>query len=117
MRFIKNQICGYFIARRVAPCFILLDNLEAVVGLPPAAVPVRGSSSSSSSSSARHHNSRRTQHRAIDRMLSALLTEIDGVRESKDSQSESESVEERPVIVIATTADRALLDRYTYIIY
>lgn len=61
------------IARRIAPCFILLDNLEAVVGLPPADVPAGGGGRSSSS--------RRTQHRAIDRMLSALLTEIDGVRE------------------------------------
>ena len=98
-----------YTARRIAPCFILLDNLEAVVGLPPEVMPARGGS---------RINSRRTQHRAIDRMLSALLTEIDGVREDDSPGSpvgmghgRRENIEESHVIVIATTADRALLDR------
>jgi hypothetical protein len=51
-------------------------------------------------------------------MLSALLTEIDGVREDDSPGSPAgmghgrrENIEESHVIVIATTADRALLDR------
>ena len=85
----------------MAPCFILLDNLETIVG-----VDIDPDEKGRSKNTFRR--SRRTQHRAIDRMLSTLLVEIDGVREVSGKSQHAE----KPVIVIATTTNRALLDRY-----
>ena len=89
----------------MAPCFILLDNLEAVIGLPP---------QSPGQSPRGRYGSRRTQHRAIDRMLSALLMEIDGVRHGQTDILQP--ADQPPVIVIATTETRSLLDRFLFII-
>ena len=74
-----------YVARAVAPCFLLLDNIDVIFG---------------SSASDR---SLRTTHQAIDRMLSALLVEIDGVA-AKDNCA--------PVVVIATATHTACIDRY-----
>lgn len=73
------------IARAVAPCFLLLDNIDVIFG------------------SNNSNGSLRTTHQAIDRMLSALLVEIDGVT-AKDNRA--------PVVVIATATHTACIDRY-----
>eukprot|EP00300_Choanocystis_sp_HF-7_P001534 c11239_g1_i2.p1 GENE.c11239_g1_i2~~c11239_g1_i2.p1 ORF type:complete len:501 (+),score=82.55 c11239_g1_i2:33-1535(+) len=68
-------------ARNSAPCIVLIDNIHLLA-------PVRRSDGETS--------------RAMDRLLSLLLTEMDGVM--------NDIRDKPPVIVIATTHDRALCD-------
>ena len=105
-----------WIARQIAPCFLLLDNIETVLGtghdddsnpalddndsdqvLRPTAAKANPES---------RFRSRRTTHKAIDRILSTLLVEIDGLMRPSDHG------DFRPVIVIATTNDISAIDRY-----
>ena len=111
----------------MAPCFLLLDNLEIILG---SGVPAEESEGKEGVRSGR----RRTAHQALDRLLSTLLVEIDGlassrtlhqlnqrdsVRGSRNSKLNSDvlssgrEVQERhgAVIVIATTCDFNLIDR------
>jgi hypothetical protein len=111
----------------MAPCFLLLDNLEIILG--------------SGVSTGNHgiRSGRRTAHQALDRLLSTLLVEIDGLSSSrtlsklikmkadiiskdnktgenirKEEDEEEEEEEEsrmKSVIVIATTSDINLIDR------
>jgi SpoVK/Ycf46/Vps4 family AAA+-type ATPase len=75
-------------ARKMAPCFLLLDNIEVLLGLRLAP------SSSADGDTARKEKEKgkekketgrtrrggsRTSHRAIDRILSTLLVELDGI--------------------------------------
>ena len=113
----------------MAPCFLLLDNLEIILG------------SSGSTGSQGIRSGRRTAHQALDRLLSTLLVEIDGLSSSRtlsklrkttskavteanqteentgvDKEDEEEEEEEedsrsKSVIVIATTSDINLIDR------
>ena len=113
----------------MAPCFLLLDNLEIILG------------SSGSTGSQGIRSGRRTAHQALDRLLSTLLVEIDGLSSSRtlsklrkttskavtetnqteentgvdkeDDGEEGEEEESRSkcVIVIATTSDINLIDR------
>ena len=72
-------------ARSIAPCFILLDNIEIILG------------------NNCNESRKRTENKAIDRILSTLLIEIDGLMNSKNNSA--------PVIIIATTIDYKLLNR------
>ena len=105
----------------MAPCFLLLDNLEIILGS-------RGSTGNQGIRSGR-----RTAHQALDRLLSTLLVEIDGLSSSrtlsrlrkmkadiisKDDKTgenirakEDEESTMKPVVVIATTCDINLIDR------
>jgi SpoVK/Ycf46/Vps4 family AAA+-type ATPase len=71
-------------ARKMAPCFLLLDNIEVLLGLRLAPA------SSADGDTARKEKEKketgrtrrggsRTSHRAIDRILSTLLVELDGI--------------------------------------
>ena len=116
----------------MAPCFLLLDNLEIILGsgVSPGNLGIR--------------SGRRTAHQALDRLLSTLLVEIDGLsssrtlsklrrtkidaiskenetgentrgtEEEEEEEKEDEEDEEsrlKSVIVIATTSDINLIDR------
>lgn len=116
----------------MAPCFLLLDNLEIILG------------SGVSTGNQGIRSGRRTAHQALDRLLSTLLVEIDGLSSSRtlsklrkmkaddiskdnktgentkkeedeeeDEEEEEEEEESRmkSVIVIATTSDINLIDR------
>ena len=77
-------------ARQAAPCILFLDHVEAIAGR-------RGFDTSS--------------EQTMDRLLSTLLVEMDGVASSSSSSSSSTtSTTEAPVIVIAATNHRGLLD-------
>jgi SpoVK/Ycf46/Vps4 family AAA+-type ATPase len=120
----------YAKAREMAPCFLLLDNLEIILG------------SGVSTGNQGIRSGRRTAHQALDRLLSTLLVEIDGLSssvtlsklrkmkadvvskdnkdgentiEEEDDEGEDEEDEEesrlKSVIVIATTSDINLIDR------
>ena len=113
----------------MAPCFLLLDNLEIILG------------SGVSTGNQGIRSGKRTAHQALDRLLSTLLVEIDGlsssrtlsklrrmkadiisedtetgknIREAAEEEEEEEEDEEsrlKAVIVIATTSDINLIDR------
>ena len=87
-------------ARSIAPCFLLLDNIEVILGSP---YPINSSDGYRS----------RTAHKAIDRILSTLLIEIDGIKDPSNKSRHSEMPVEDQVIVIATMSNHpATLDRY-----
>ena len=114
----------YYTAREMAPCFLLLDNLEIILGS-----GVTGAEGGQGVRAGR----RRTAHQALDRLLSTLLVEIDGLASSRtlhqlsqrdsrgnrnsqvgsDVSSSGGGVQGRngAVIVIATTCDINLIDR------
>lgn len=77
-------------ARSMAPCFLLLDNIEVVLGISP--------NQNQSSTRTRRRSGHRTSHQAIDRILSTLLMEMDGIRTSNSSNEVEETV-----VVIATS--------------
>ena len=81
-------------ARQMAPCLLLLDNLEIILGGDKGG-GMRG---------------RRTAHIALDRLLSTLLIEIDGLASVEETGVGSDPPA-APVIVIATTTDISALDK------
>ncbi len=81
-----------FPARRRAPCFIILDNLDIIIG----------STGGGGGGGLRS----RTSHAATDRLLSVLLVEIDGLESRHHNQSRGF------VTVIATATNADSLDRY-----
>ena len=91
-------------ARKMAPCFILLDNLEAVLG----------STESMNSSFTAFSSSRRTDSHVTDRVLSNLLMEIDGINAKgviKIKTKENLNFNLPSVVVIATVEKLEYLDR------
>jgi hypothetical protein len=115
----------------MAPCFLLLDNLEIVLG----SGGREDWTGKGQGQGQGVRSGRRTAHQALDRLLSTLLVEIDGLGSSRilskvksmrlrgsrlgDSIHEEESegdgdgdgFEYKPVIVLATTSDISLIDR------
>jgi SpoVK/Ycf46/Vps4 family AAA+-type ATPase len=76
----------------MAPCFLLLDNIEVVLGISPST-----NTGGTRSTRTRRRDGHRTSHQAIDRILSTLLMEMDGIRVKP-----GDSIEET-VIVLATS--------------
>ncbi|GBG27711.1 26S proteasome regulatory subunit 8-like [Hondaea fermentalgiana] len=70
-------------AAAAAPCIVFMDQIDALA-------PARGNDS--------------TSEQSMDRMLSMLLTEMDGIH------SKSSGVAERPIVVLAATDRRDTLD-------
>ena len=79
----------------MAPCLLLLDNIEIVLG-----GDIQGREGGSSGS-----RGQRASHPALDRLLSSLLVEIDGLGQATGPGSSG------PVVVIATAASVASLDK------
>ena len=138
------------IARERAPCFLILDNLDIILGrshnhedVDETEVPMVGTDNNneddqshlhipsttshlkSTSSLPANHTRTRTSHVAIDRLLSTLLVEMDGLKVSLTSPSvvaarnitntstKTHSTATKPaVVVIATVTDMNYLDRY-----
>lgn len=106
-------------ARELSPCIVLLDNIDMLLG---------ASAQDTSSSSLQHqkdvgkgrrtgerHRSARTRHHAVDRMLSTLLVEIDGIYTSTSSITAGKPsvLTDKPsVLVVVTTTAMNCLDRY-----
>ena len=110
------------VARKIAPCFLLLDNLEIILG---------SGTVGSGEEEGGGRTRKRTAHQALDRLLSTLLVEIDGLSSSRtlskfkhvaeqreggtdlegNGEGEEDEQEYKPVIVIATTSDIRLIDR------
>jgi SpoVK/Ycf46/Vps4 family AAA+-type ATPase len=119
----------------MAPCFLLLDNIDIILG----GVDDRKNSDylddtredscspeigSFASGKKRSKFSNRTSSVVFDRLLSALLVEIDGIGKSSTSRNDfmrascidqqdviNASNRSAPVIVIATATNPHLLDR------
>jgi SpoVK/Ycf46/Vps4 family AAA+-type ATPase len=102
-------------ARRLAPCFLVLDNIEIILGASSAVSETNGSSSSNlKSSGSCQRTSSRTAHAALDRVLSTLLVEMDGIQKHLHpvkTPKEDTSTISGSVIVIATTSNGMLIDR------
>lgn len=81
----------------MAPCLLLLDNIEIVLG-----GDIRGREGGGGGS-----RGQRASHPALDRLLSSLLVEIDGLGQASGPGSGGGG----PVVVIATTASVASLDK------
>jgi SpoVK/Ycf46/Vps4 family AAA+-type ATPase len=93
-------------ARSIAPCFILLDNIEVILGAPSSL-----NASSGAAEGKRHRT--RTTHKAIDRILSTLLMELDGIEDPSERKNNIENPSGGQVIVIATMSSHPkTLDRY-----
>lgn len=115
-------------ARKYSPCFLLLENIENILGMSTyaedesdeeedGAIDSRNIRKSKSigrpdrkqktvskpqKKKAVIRRNQRTSHNALDRMLSTLLIEIDGISMDK---------EQKPVIVIATTTNSSCIDK------
>jgi SpoVK/Ycf46/Vps4 family AAA+-type ATPase len=82
-------------ARELSPCIVLLDNLDMLLGASSAENDTAPSSdektsthlpgSSTGGGRSRGVRSTRTRHQAVDRMLSTLLVEVDGVYTTSSS--------------------------------
>lgn len=123
----------------MAPCFLLLDNLEIILGSGGREDETGKGQGQGQGQGVR--SGRRTAHQALDRLLSTLLVEIDGLGSSRilskvksmhlrggghgdytqeeddDGDGDGDGLEFKPVIVIATTCDISLIDRYALIPY
>lgn len=89
------NFCDWFcVARELSPCVVLLDNIDMLLGPAALSDPVQanwegankagdglkgGGSGDGSSRGEFVPRSTRTRHQAVDRMLSTLLVEIDGL--------------------------------------
>lgn len=93
----------------MAPCFLILDNLDIVLG----SSDINQDDTNKTTKHDTHSfASQRTTHKAIDRILSTLLIEIDGLLPPDSSTNKgSISLHREKVIVIATTTKLSLLDR------
>lgn len=104
-------------ARTIAPCMILLDNIDILLGASTTTTSSdddgRGSDGRGYASSSRVEKERmtrdRTRHKSIDRILSTLLVEIDGLHSNG-------SLDLPTVIVIATTCSIDCLDRLIFLL-
>ena len=96
------------VARNIAPCFLLLDNIEMIVGMTMA--------SQSGGAGTSNKRSSRMGHAALDRILSTLLAEIDGLSGKSGvvfgHQQSNEGGSSANVVVVATTSDVRLIERY-----
>lgn len=143
----------FAVARMYAPCFLLLENIDCILGK-GAADDVDGDGDNDthvdvgvgdhvdttvhSQPSTSRRSSQRTSHHALDRILSTMLIELDGIQKSGE-QVASTSMEDfseidestagmglglgidadarrrrgkdSSVVVVATTSDMSLLDR------
>ena len=101
----------FYAARTIAPCMILLDNIDILLGASSSSATTtstasddgRGGASSSGIKKERITRDR-TRHKSIDRILSTLLVEIDGLHSHG-------SLDLPTVIVIATSCSMDCLDR------
>ncbi len=112
----------FYAARTIAPCMILLDNIDILLGASCSTTTSdddgrdsdgrggdgRGSDGRGGASSSGIKKERitrdRTRHKSIDRILSTLLVEIDGLHSHG-------SLDLPTVIVIATSCSMDCLDR------
>ena len=102
----------FYAARTIAPCMILLDNIDILLGASTTTTTTTSDASSSegrggaSSSGVKKERITRdrTRHKSIDRILSTLLVEIDGLHSHG-------SLDLPTVIVIATSCSMDCLDR------
>ena len=77
------------LARELCPCIVLLDNIDMLLGASAAQEPPETAGNTGTAGNAGKagkvtgngttHRSTRTRHHAVDRMLSTLLVEIDGI--------------------------------------
>ena len=91
-------------ARRLAPCLVVVENIDSIFG------SEGGGEDDPSVPRLQTHRNRRTQHAALDRLLSCLLVQVDGIG-SDPTDSGTPSDASRPVIVVATCQDPTVLDR------
>jgi hypothetical protein len=93
-------------ARQNAPCFIILEGLESLLGQ-------QGEVGNGEKANGMYRSSR-TSHSALDRVLSALLIEMDGIQEVDSTDIETGSsvhVNASRVVVVATTQSPDSIDR------
>lgn len=100
----EKQITKIFsTARGLSPCFIILENIEIILG-----GDVDDDNDSGQGDGG--YRSKRTSHKALDRLLSTLLVEIDGINSSGGSGG-GYSIGDKRVFVIATATRLDCLDK------
>lgn len=88
----------------MAPCFLLLDNIEVMLGITPTNNQTNFYNDNKKNKRTKRRGGHRTSHHAIDRLLSTLLMEIDGIQSNSLYNDDSnENKLENCVIVIATS--------------
>mgnify|MGYP006076781149 CR=1 FL=1 len=92
-------------ARSMAPCILLLDNLDIVFGTDNWASPQSEEGDDLDyNENDDDFTTKRSSHPALDRILSALLIELDGISKTASNSSENS------VLVIATTMNAQSID-------
>lgn len=100
----EKRISAVFAAARLqAPSLLLLDDLDAVFG----------TTKENDSVDQQSYSNRRTSHNALDRLLSTILVEIDGIESNKHNNNSNllSSMANGGVIVVATCQSIHSLDR------
>lgn len=110
----------FAVARLHAPCFLLLENIDCILGKAANDDDFPGGDGGGGSK----RSLQRTSHHALDRILSTMLVELDGIQKSSDREMASAldfagadavsanivAGKDSSVVVIATTSDMSLLD-------
>ena len=99
----ESRLSSYFSrARALAPCLLVLDNIDIIFGSNSIDEfrPEGGGFRS---------HSNRSKHAALDRLLSTLLVELDGI--PPESSAGAAISSRGDLIVIATASDKSLLDK------
>jgi SpoVK/Ycf46/Vps4 family AAA+-type ATPase len=114
----EKRLTSFFaMARSVAPCLLVLDNVDIIFG-----TNARGDDATDGNGGNHHHNdnnnkggyssrSNRASHAALDRLLSTLLIELDGITTTTTSSSSSPPSSSSSILVVATAVDPACLDK------
>lgn len=93
----------------MAPCYVVLDGLDTVLGTSRGGDDGDEDGADGGNEAGRRTRGERTSHKAIDRLLSSLLVEIDGIGDNYKTIGTNS--EPRPVVVIATASSLSGLDR------
>lgn len=104
----ESRLAGYFSqARALAPCLLVLDNIDIVFG-----TASEGDGESGRQSGVFQPRSRRSKHAALDRLLSTLLIELDGINSGNEVDLPGTTVPSHgDVVVVATASDKSFLDK------
>ena len=99
----ESRLTSYFSrARALAPCLLVLDNVDIVFAS-------AGSDGGGLGRGAFQPRSSRSKHAALDRLLSTLLIELDGIATGSAANATASS--HGDIVVIASASDKNLLDK------
>lgn len=112
----ESRLAAYFSqARALAPCLLILDSIDIVFGSTGDVDVGGGGQSGAGPGPGRgvfQPRSSRSKHAALDRLLSTLLVELDGITSGNDINVTGSPAPSRgDVVVVATASEKSLLDK------